>query len=110
MMEIAFGPLVLACAAKSLAFGILFALLFPVLEARLGRSNPSSGMARRFGLGMMAAGVFGLTHLVVVCAADGVPPRIIQSTGLALVMLSTLGFAVLARAAPSARRSVRVRA
>ena len=110
MMEIAFGPLVLACAAKSLVFGILFAMLFPMLEALLGSNVHPSSLTRRLGLGMLAAGLFGLTHLVVVCAADGVPPRIIQSTGLAMAMLAALGFATIARAARSSHRRVAVRA
>lgn len=110
MMEIAFGPVVLACITKSVAFGILVAMLAPVLEARIGRTLGTSSVARYVGLGMMAAGLFGLTHLVVVCAADGFPPRIIQSTGLALIVLSTLGLTMMARTASATRQSVQVRA
>lgn len=96
MMEIAFGPVVLACAAKSLAFGILFALVFPIVELRLASTARASGLAQRLGLGLLAGGLFGLAHLVVVCAADGFPPRIIQSTAAALVMLTLTGTALVA--------------
>jgi|LNFM01.1.fsa_nt_gb hypothetical protein len=92
MMEIAFGPVIAACALKSLMFGALFAILFPMLETRLAKGTPASGIVRRLGLGLLSGGLFGIAHLAIVCAADGFPPRIIQSTGLALLIIAATGF------------------
>lgn len=96
MMEIAFGPVVLACFRESLVFGVLFALLVPQIQMLLNRSR-TVGLGQRIGLGLVAAGLFGLTHLLVVCSADGFPPRIIQSAGVALALVAALGTVVVAR-------------
>jgi len=92
MMEIAFGPVIAACALKSLVFGALFAILFPMIETRLAKGAPASGIARRLGLGLLGGGLFGIAHLAIVCAADGFPPRIIQSTAVALALIAATGF------------------
>lgn len=96
MMEIAFGPVIAACALKSLAFGALFAILFPMLETRLAKGAPASGIVRRLGLGLLSGGLFGIAHLAIVCAADGFPPRIIQSAGILLLIATLAGLAILA--------------
>ncbi len=95
MMEIAFGPVIAACALKSLVFGALFALVFPMLETRLAKGAPASGIVRRLGLGLLSGGLFGIAHLAIVCAADGFPPRIIQSTAVALLIISATGFTLI---------------
>jgi hypothetical protein len=95
MMEIAFGPVIVECALKSLMFGALFAILFPMLETRLAKGAPGAGLVRRLGLGLLGGGLFGLAHLAIVCAADGFPPRIIQSTAVALTLIAAAGFALL---------------
>lgn len=97
MMEIAYGPLILDCAMKSVAFAVLFALIFPTIEARVAGRTIATGPARSIGLGIVALGMFGLAHLAIVCAADGFPPRIIQSTALAFILAAAVGFAFLAR-------------
>ncbi|MEZ5816019.1 MAG: hypothetical protein R3D44_02930 [Hyphomicrobiaceae bacterium] len=93
MMEIVYVPVVLSCALQSLAFGALFAATFPFLERRFGRleGTPSSGFVRRLGLALTSGAVFGLTHLAIVCAEDGFPPRIIQSTAASLAVVALAG-------------------
>ncbi len=103
MMEIAYGPVILACAMKSVAFAVLFAAMFPIVEARVAGRTIGTGPARRIGLAIMAFGMFGLAHLAIVCAADGFPPRIIQSTALAFIVTAAAGFAVLGRASAQQR-------
>lgn len=110
MMEIAFGPVILACATKSLAFGVLLALLIPALEARLGAPVPRTGPARRLGLCLLSGGLFGLIHLAVVCAADGFPPRIIQSAAAMLLMTAAIGALIILREIPVQRPRGRVQA
>lgn len=100
MMEIAFGPVIVACAAKSLAFGLLFAVLFPLVERRLAPGRRATSIGRRLGLGLLGGGLFGLAHLTIVCAADGFPPRIIQSAAVALALLALSGFGLVRRQAP----------
>ena len=95
MMEIAFGPVIAACALKSLAFGALFAILFPMLETRIAGSAPVTGLVRRLGLALLGGGLFGIAHLAIVCGADGFPPRIIQTTAVALVLMAMAGFAMI---------------
>lgn len=97
MMEIAFGPVVAACALNSLGFGVLFALLFPLLEIRLAEGGPPTGLARRLGLALLGGGLFGLIHLAVVCAAAGLPPRIIQSAVVAFALVATAGLSLVRR-------------
>jgi len=97
MMEIAFGPVIVACVAKSLVFGCLFALLFPMLQRRLGAGAAGRGLLRSMGLGLLGGSLFGIAHLVIECAADGFPPRIIQVTGLALLVTAAIGAALVAR-------------
>ncbi|MEZ5857350.1 MAG: hypothetical protein R3D67_22440, partial [Hyphomicrobiaceae bacterium] len=81
---------VLACAVQSAIFGLLLAGLVPMIVKRLGGVD-LGGLARRAGVGLVGGGLFGLVHLVTVCAADGFPPRIIQSTGVALIIVGVLG-------------------
>jgi hypothetical protein len=95
-MEIVYGPVLLACAIQSAVFGILFALLFPAIAKRLG--STVGGLSRRAGLALLAGGLFGLAHLVIVCAADGFPPRIIQSAAIMLALAAALGLGMIARA------------
>jgi hypothetical protein len=102
MMEIAFGPVIVACALKSLMFGALFAILFPMFEMRFAKGAPASGIVRRVGLGLLGGGLFGLVHLAIVCASDGFPPRIIQSTAVGLAMIAATGFALVRNSRPTA--------
>ncbi|MDX2158536.1 MAG: hypothetical protein SFW09_18705 [Hyphomicrobiaceae bacterium] len=95
MMEIVYGPLILACAGKSLAFGILVAAALPLVEAALSARAGQRGLVRRLGLGLLSGGLFGLAHLALVCAADGYPPRIIQSTALAMAIVAAAGLTLL---------------
>jgi hypothetical protein len=97
MMELIYGPVVMTCAAKSVAFGLLFALAFPaILTWRTeGRFQPT--LVQRMAIGLAATGFFGLGELALFCAADGYPPRIIQSTGVAFAMLALVGVALIAR-------------
>ena len=97
MMEIVYAPLVLSCVIKSLVFGILFCIAFPSVEARMTASAPAAGLSRRLGLALMGGGLFGLAHLTFACASDGFPPRIIQSTGIALMLCAMLGALVLVK-------------
>jgi len=91
MMEIAFGPVIAACALKSLAFGVVFALAVTLIEARFRAGSAPSTLARRIGLGLLAGGIFGLAHLAIICAADGFPPRIVQSAALGLLLVALAG-------------------
>ena len=95
MMEIVYGPVILACLWKSLAFGALMALLLPTLLRR-GEGGPV-GLGERLGVGLAASGFFGLAHLGLVCAADGFPPRIIQSTAGLLATVAVLGLVLVQR-------------
>ncbi len=105
MMEIAFGPVIAACALKSLVFGALFAILFPMLETRIASRAPATGLVRRIGLALLGGGLFGIAHLAIVCAADGFPPRIIQSTAVGLALVAATGFTLIR----SVRSAVTVR-
>ena len=96
MMEIAFGPVVLWCAVESLAVGIAAALLLPLLIPATSRLR-LHGLKGRLGLMLLTGGLFGLGHLALFCAADGFPPRIIQSTAVALALTAAAGAAMLAR-------------
>ena len=86
MMEIVYGPAIAACALQSLLFGLVFALSLPHLEVRC-TGILRGGALRRTGLGLVGGGLYGLAHLTLVCANDGFPPRIIQSTGVALILV-----------------------
>jgi hypothetical protein len=102
MMEIAYGPLVVSCLLESLVFGLLFALTFPMVATRwLG--HPAFSLGRRVGVGLLAGGGFGIMHLVLACSADGFPPRIVQSAGLALVLAAAAGLAVVVATRPRAQ-------
>ncbi len=94
MMEIVYGPVVLECLRQSAMFGALFAILWPMLMRRFAGSNMAS-KAAYFGVGLIGTSAYGLAHLVTVCAADGFPPRIIQSTGLALLIVGLSGIVLL---------------
>lgn len=92
MMEIAFGPVIASCFAQSLFVMALVAIV-----------APANTVSRRLGQGLAAGGLFGIAHLVFVCAADGFPPRIIQSAGILLLIATLAGLAILALG--SGRRS-----
>ncbi len=95
MMEIVYGPVVLECLRQSAMFGVLFAIFWPMLMQRVVGFKMAS-KAAYVGAGLIGASAYGLVHLVTVCAADGFPPRIIQSTGLALLMIGLSGIVLLA--------------
>jgi hypothetical protein len=93
MMEIVYGPMILACATKSLTVGLLAMLL-----VQMAPSVRRIGLGGRLGLGFLAAGLFGIAHIAIVCSADGFPPpRIVQSTALALIVLAATGAVLMRR-------------
>ncbi len=98
MMEIVYGPVIAACGQKSALFAAFVAVVLPAVMSRMSVGPSAWSLTRRAGLGLLAGGLFGLVHLVVVCAADGFPPRIIQSTGIALALTAMLGTLLLWRA------------
>lgn len=95
MMEIVYGPVVLTCGLKGVAAGLLGALFLPWLLHRLGWSARSVGASGRIGFGLLTGGLFGIFELVMFCAGDGFPPRILQSTGVAMLLLAAVGATLL---------------
>ena len=98
MMEIVYGTVLLSCAWKSALFGVLLAVLFPLIR----RWREAAELARldfRLGLALSAGGAFGVLDLLLFCVADGFPPRIVQSALAALLVAATAGTVLIWRQA-----------